>query len=216
MRDKWRAANQWFDTRSKREQWLLSGIVIVVLYQVLMLYLVDHQFARLDSAQAQSSKTQLQVQQVNLEIQQVASQLGADPNARLRKRIDREKQVVKEQRNSVGRATRDLVAPKDMVHLLEKMLSETQLSLSKLTTMGSQPLIHQQSSQATTAQIYRHDFVIELTGAYLPAMQYLQALESLPWRFYWKAVSYTVQEHPEGLMRIELYTLSLSPDWIGV
>lgn len=216
MQDKLAAANQWFDSRSKREQWLISGIVIVALYQFLMLYLVDYQFARMDSATAQFNKTQLEVQQVNLSIQQVASQIQADPNIKLRKRIEREKKVITERRNEIKQVTRELIAPKDMVRLLGQILSEDYLSLSQLTTVGSRPLVVSQSGQATATQVYRHDFIIEFTGPYLSAMRYLQALERLPWRFYWKAVSYEVAEYPSGLMRIELFTLSLSPDWIGV
>ena len=43
-----------------------------------------------------------------------------------------------------------------------------------------------------------------------------QALEALPWRFFWDSVSYEVEDYPRSLVRLRLHTLSLSEDWIGV
>jgi MSHA biogenesis protein MshJ len=50
----------------------------------------------------------------------------------------------------------------------------------------------------------------------MATLRYLQALEKLPWRFFWDSVSYQVMEYPDSVVRLELHTLSLSEDWIGV
>ena len=50
----------------------------------------------------------------------------------------------------------------------------------------------------------------------MATLRYLQALEALPWRFFWDSVDYQVIAYPQSTVRLKLHTLSLSEDWIGV
>ena len=68
----------------------------------------------------------------------------------------------------------------------------------------------------TRAGLHRHGFALEFSGGYLATLNYLQALERLPWRFFWDSVDYEVMQYPRSIVRLKLYTLSLSEDWIGV
>jgi MSHA biogenesis protein MshJ len=47
-------------------------------------------------------------------------------------------------------------------------------------------------------------------------LAYLHALESLEWRFYWRLLELESTAYPRNRVRIELSTLSLDRDWIGV
>ena len=51
---------------------------------------------------------------------------------------------------------------------------------------------------------------------YLDVLAYLHALESLEWRFYWRLLELESTAYPRNRVRIELSTLSLDKDWIGV
>lgn len=208
--------NAWFESRTRREQWLFVGVVLVILYQVFTLFLLDVQFARLDAAKQQFANAGREAQTLSAELTSVMERVGENPNDQLNKRIARETQVLNQRRKQVEILAQDLISPRDMVGVLEQMLNNPRLRIDKVTTLGSKPLGKQASGQAASAQVYRHDFVIEIRGGYLDALAYLELVEGLPQQFFWKSVTYQVDKYPEGVMRIELYTLSLSQDWIGV
>lgn len=61
-----------------------------------------------------------------------------------------------------------------------------------------------------------HPVEIVIEGSYLDVLAYLKALEALEWRFYWKVLDLETQHYPVNRVRIELSTLSMDKDWIGV
>ena len=63
---------------------------------------------------------------------------------------------------------------------------------------------------------YVHPVELIVEGSYLDVLRYLQALEALPWRFYWKALDLQSTGYPVNRVRIELTTLSMDKEWVGV
>jgi MSHA biogenesis protein MshJ len=120
-------------------------------------------------------------------------------------------------RRLVG-ATSGLIAPKEMSHVLEQMLARAQrLTLHGLRTLPPQAVAAPNPQPgAPAAQIYKHGVELELSGDYLDTLYFLQALESLPWRFFWDRIEYAVEEHPRARIKLRLYTLGLEEAWIGV
>jgi MSHA biogenesis protein MshJ len=55
-----------------------------------------------------------------------------------------------------------------------------------------------------------------LEGTYLDCLKYLEAVERLPWQLYWGSLQLETQRHPRTRISIELHTLSLEEEWIGV
>ena len=63
---------------------------------------------------------------------------------------------------------------------------------------------------------YGLDLELELEGPYLAVLAYLEDLEALPWRLYWQVLEIDVDDYPRNRIRIEVATLSLHEEWIGV
>jgi MSHA biogenesis protein MshJ len=63
---------------------------------------------------------------------------------------------------------------------------------------------------------YVHPVELIVEGSYLDVLRYLQALEALPWRFYWKTLDLQSTGYPVNRVRIELTTLSMDKEWVGV
>lgn len=63
---------------------------------------------------------------------------------------------------------------------------------------------------------YVHPVELTIEGGYLDVLAYLQALEALPWRLYWKVIEIETQDYPLNRARIELSTLSMDKEWLGV
>ena len=57
---------------------------------------------------------------------------------------------------------------------------------------------------------------MELQGAYLDILDYLQELEALQWKIFWDDVKMDVQEYPIVRVYIKVHTFSLKDGWLSV
>jgi MSHA biogenesis protein MshJ len=124
--------------------------------------------------------------------------------------------------------TSDLVDPQEMRLVLEELLRrQNGLKLVSATNLPARPLIEGDVEPAgandgvarpksAEPQLYRHALVLTLEGNYLDCLAYLQAVERLPWHLYWSRLEFTSDDYPRNAIVIELRTLSLDKEWIGV
>ena len=59
-----------------------------------------------------------------------------------------------------------------------------------------------------------HSVVLVMQGQYLDVLAYLQALEGLPWQFYWQSLELDATHYPMTQVTVRLGTVSMSHDWI--
>jgi MSHA biogenesis protein MshJ len=124
--------------------------------------------------------------------------------------------------------TSDLVDPKEMRLVLEELLRrQTGLKLVSATNLPAKPLVERDAepiaakddgakTKAKEPQLYRHALVLTLEGSYLDCLAYLTAVERLPWHLYWSRIEFKEDGYPRNAIVLELRTLSLDKEWIGV
>jgi MSHA biogenesis protein MshJ len=100
-----------------------------------------------------------------------------------------------------------LVEPAQAADLLEQVLTRHRgLKITSLRA-SAEPLeaVTGNADQAGKLGRYQLDLVLE--GGYLDLMRYLEALESMPWKFFWQMVDFRVNDYPRAVSRLQLYTL---------
>ena len=128
--------------------------------------------------------------------------------------------------------TSDLVDPREMRLVLEELIRrQSGLRLLAATNLPPQPLFEDKehaggadkaapaSGDATTSsapKLYRHSLVLRVEGSYLDCLGYLQVIEQLPWHLYWARFELKAGDYPTNTYLIEVRTLSLDKEWIGV
>jgi MSHA biogenesis protein MshJ len=125
--------------------------------------------------------------------------------------------------------TTDLVDPVQMRLVLEELLRRqdglelvSAVNLPAVALVGDESSDQDEPAAAVRAQdsdaprLFRHSLVLTLKGNYLDCLHYLEAIERLPWRLYWTRVDFSVDEYPSNDVVLELTTLSLDEEWIGV
>jgi MSHA biogenesis protein MshJ len=92
------------------------------------------------------------------------------------------------------------------------------LRLIRASNLDVKPLIEQDGAggQSGEPMLYRHGLRLELEGTYLDCLEYLGAVERLPWKLYWGALDLRTEDFPTNAISIEIFTLSLDREWIGV
>jgi MSHA biogenesis protein MshJ len=109
------------------------------------------------------------------------------------------------------------VSSKRMIEVLHDMLDrQGRLGLVSIRNLPVTGLIRSADPAAPARPPYVHSIEIVIDGQYADILDYLSALEALPWKFRWTSLDLSTAGYPRNRVRIELSTLSLDSTWLGV
>lgn len=219
MQAKFRILIDKVNALSLRERALVLLACLVVMFQAWDSWIWTPLSQQQDRFLSEESRINEQMLQMQVELKILTAKANLDPDQETKKQISSLQGQLEAVNDQIVQASSSLVSPEEMARLLEQLLtSEKSLQLLDLRTLDAVALIPESEKQAAKRnyQIYRHEFTIEFEGNYLATLRYLEALEKLPWTFFWEGIEYQVDEYPKSRIRLSLYTLSLSEGWIGV
>jgi len=204
-----------FDALSLRERALVAGACLIGMVLLWFAAVLDPATVRQRSLSAELSTLQQSIQLTTQTIQETAD---TDPTLIAQREETRLKAQLADINTQLAAKSAGLIPPERMVQVIHDVLSRqhgvTLVSLhnSPVTTLVPEAADH----AAQSGGPYVHPVEIVVEGTYLDVLAYLQALESLEWRFYWRLLELESTAYPRNRVRIELSTLSLDKDWIGV
>lgn len=203
-----------FNLLSQREKLMATGALLLVLWGSWdQLYFQPAQKQnRALAGEIASMQNQLNTQQ------QIAKQLEDlgrnNPNNETRQQLAHLQQSVNNLKQQLSISDKKFVPSQLMANALADMLKQHgNLKLIKLETL---PVSVFGDSGEQPAWMYRHAMALTLQGDYFSTLNYLKALEALPWRIHWDSIAYQVKDYPLAETRIQVYTLSFEKDWLGV
>ncbi len=127
---------------------------------------------------------------------------------------------LQETEESVRIFTSDLIDPTQMRIVLEELIqAQGGLRLISLSNLDVRPLVEADEDSERSddsPRLYRHGLVLVLEGAFLDCLDYLRSVEALPWQLYWSRLELEADDFPVNRILVELHTLSLEEEWIGV
>jgi MSHA biogenesis protein MshJ len=217
------------DELNLRERAMVFSAVLVVLFLGWYTYLMEPLMKEQQRLLAELSGKRNQQTTLNGQFEQLAARAGTDPEAESRRRIAGLNQQIMALEQDLKAATANLVAPEAMPEILRLVLNRSRgLTLMKLSGLGSTPLVMKTGAADGTAlqrgagangdlgAAFKHGLRIEFRGDFFETLDYLRALEGLQQGFFWDRVTFAVQDYPDSLTTLTLYTLSLNPDWITI
>ena len=203
------------DALSLRERGMVFAtciVILVSLWYALLQQPLDKRAERM-SDEIEDLKTRIEStnQAVELQIAQIAQ-----TDNQIRVRLAQVERRVGELTETLEDYTAQLIEPSEMARVLEGVLErQAKLRLLRIRNLGAEPLESEEESPSQIS-LYKHSLEIEVEGSYLAVLDYLKELEALPWRFYWQVLELETDEYPKNHIRIQVGTLSLTEDWIGV
>ncbi len=223
---------KWYEIRNKTAELSLRERVILLMVGIVLVLFIWAQFFYLqfekDIKKANQEITNLQQQEWSQkeELVNLSTRLSHDPNAALfeeQRKLTEKLDGLKEQ---IEIRLSHLIAPELMADVMRKVLSDYKgLRLVKAKNLPVEPLKLEvngdKGSQKDTpkedaqAVIFSHRFEMVLNGDYFQALSFLMSLEKMD-GFYWTLLKYEVEEYPKAKITLQLSTLSLDEDWIGV
>ncbi|CAD6366782.1 hypothetical protein [Shewanella putrefaciens] len=205
---------QQFEVLSRRER-VLIGIALLALVSIIGFMPLESLWKKQTSISQQlkalEQENQISVQQIELYQQR----LTMDPNQDYQQRL-----VLLQQQNQdidaqLNEQMVDMVPADYMPELLGNLLGQVQgIKLIKFTSIAPVPLLA--VGDEKKLNLYSHGIRMSLEGDYFSVMRFVEAVEAMPDKLYWKRLDYKVAEYPKGMIDIEVYTLSLNKDFISV
>lgn len=223
MKEKWLQLQQQLNGLNQRERALvfitaLVAVVMLLHWLLLAPLLDDRAMARKQLKAVQSDITLLQSQQ---QLLQAELTVGVNRDkVRQQQRLEQELAALNDK---IRQSVVAMIPPELMPEVLETLLTKSEgLTLLSLENKPVVAVLTQlQADEAapapgSTQALYNHGFVLQLSGDYPAIIQYFEELAALPWRFHWDSLHYQVEQYPKATIRLEVHTVSMDEEWIGV
>lgn len=206
-----------------RERLLVAFSVLAAVYMIFELALLgpaQRHYAQL-AADVETQKKQFE----SLKAEEVVltKVLTTDPALMLKKEYEQLSVQLEALDKEIIDLSAGLVSAGQLAAMVQEVLLLTDgLQLERLTTEPPVSIalpgdgVASQDKQAKTVKaaasqlrIYKQYVSLQLKGNYFQILNYLKRLEATRWRFYWEALFYQVSGHPDALVEIRVYSLSL-------
>lgn len=216
MKAYWRQLAARLDARTPRERGLVLLAVLAVIVGVWVQAVLDAQLARAKTLAEEQAAVAQKLTAVQLQADAVRARAEADPNKALRTREAQLRAEIEKLDRELRAKAGDFVAPDQMARALRDLLAaQGGLRLVRLETIAPQAL-QAGADEQTVVPVYRHGLELEFVGDYRSTVKFLEAVEQMPWRFFWDELDYQVERYPTARVRLRIHTLSGREAWIGV
>ena len=175
----------------------------------------DQQLSQIAGIEKQLKNNKELIELMEFQLTTNPNQLSMEKRNRLSEENELKNQELKNQSST-------LLGPAEMTLLLEEVLKSSKaLTLLEVNSIAPQVLIDLGNSKEKTEnllpqiKVYSHGVQLTLSGGYFDLLEYLQKLEALPQRFFWRRFDYQVDQYPKARVKIEIYTLSTEKEFIG-
>lgn len=233
------------DALSVKERVLIASSLLLSVALGWQSLLIDPLVARKQALLAEVAGANDALQKLETLSRDLMVAAQVDPDAPSRQRLATRERELEALRARVAAKVGDVVPPAQMAKVLETVLGRFRdLEFVGLEGLGAEPLVRNETEEAARAPArargtqsasrdtktdtplvaapegrataYRHGIRIRFAGSYLATVNYLRALEALPWGFFWDRVELETQDFPRVEGSIVVYTVSLDRGWIGV
>lgn len=222
--------NKWYDLKEKTAALSLRERSILLVVGIVVICFIWAQFFYL-GFEKELKKTKQEITQLQQdgwaqtdELASLMTRLSHDPNAALFSEQSRLQEKLETLKDQIEIRLSHLIAPEKMADVMRKVLSDYQgLRLISAKNLPVEPLLlalnenslEQKNQEENQAVLFSHRFEMVLNGDYFQTISFLKKLEEMN-GFYWTRLKYEVDAYPNANITLQLSTLSLDEDWIGV
>ena len=243
MKQAWQKIAARIDALGLRERVLVFAMAVVVVVALINALFLDPQFSKAAALSKQIAQDQSQITGIQADIREKMLAYNSNPDAAKQEKLQQLKQKSAQMRATLQDMQKGVISPDKMAALLEDILRQNgRLRLLSLRTIAPTGLNEINSVANVTDRagtdknpqhaaaegnpksdksaggnvVYKHGFEIVIAGDYRDMVEYMTALESLPWQLFWGKAQLTADESSRLSLTLTLYTLSLDKNWLNI
>lgn len=131
----------------------------------------------------------------------------------LKKNIKVKEELLNNKENTlVSNSTELLSSHQTSKVLYDLLINNNKLNLLQLKNTPPKEVLLPKSN----LKVFEHGVMIKFSGDYFSTMNYLQAIEKLPWKIFWDKLEYKVTQYPTAEITLYIHTVSIEDNWIHV
>lgn len=219
------------DERMLRERVLIFFSAIAVIYLLWSVAIQSSISKKIALANTSIIALANQKTTTQTEIAAATQMLLSDPNVIKKEQIAQLQNDISSVETQLHAASESLIRAEQLSEALQQVLQKTaSLHLVEVKTLPAKEFQLTQSLDEIAAEtvskelktntiptgVYQHSVVLKVSGSYFQILDFLMALEQLPWRFYWQSLDYKVMQYPTAEIILQVYTLSSEEGLFGV
>jgi len=235
MKEKWQQLKTRFESFAVRERCLMVGAIAAVIYLLWDFVLLQPMAEKMEILTARERVVKQALQTGEAELAVLSAIAQKDPDIELKRNLQELQEKLRQLDGQLDTLSAGLVAAQKLPQVLHYVLHESsavrdagglsivsmatrppeEIVLSKEKEVASTPQVQTETEAAAaapavleTVKIYKHGVNLKLTGDFVSAVRYLQALEQGEWRFYWESLKYQVSRYPQAEIQLTVFTLS--------
>jgi MSHA biogenesis protein MshJ len=240
MKQLWLRYSGWINALALRERAMVFIALVVVVVASFDALVLEPQFARGNELSQQMEHDQAQSIQMRAQIEALVAAYAHDPDVQKRKQVEALLQKTNQMRRQLQDVQKGLVAPDKMATMLQDILRQNgKLHLVALHTLPVADLLDSEKKDddksgtanvqkktdakadaknmsAGSNLVYKHGVEMAIEGNYLDLLDYMQALEAMPWQLFWSRAKLDADDSGKLTLTLTLYTLSLDKDWLTI
>ncbi len=209
MKVSWTDIEEAVNHMQVRERRLLciTVVAVTVFLQVLMLWQPIYESGHKTYQENSAIKNQIKAAKDTIVL--LKERVKVDVNAHQKNQVSNLKQRLSDQQSQIESLTSALITPKNMGQVFTGLLQETTLSIEKISNVDATP-VKIAGQKEETNLLFQHGLSLELKGQYMNALKYLVSLEEHDWQLYWDELQFSSEHYPQGVLKIDVHTLSTS------
>jgi MSHA biogenesis protein MshJ len=221
----WKTISAALEARKVEERAVLLAAGLAVLAYAWLVLVQDVLSAnQLDVSRRITITSSQIIEQTNRQAE-IEGSFTSDPNALALQRQRELRAAATEVDARLGRLYGALISPREMSLALTSILQrETSLRLVSLENLAPEALVTTSildaaataGAAAGNVQVFRHGLRITLSGSFLETIKFLRSVEQLDSNFFWEDLSFSITNHPDADITLNIYTLGTERGWIGV
>lgn len=226
MKQFWQTLSVKLSTLSQRERVLVFLGVIISSFLLLQSLLLNPTLDHMHQLQNEINIDQTTIINLKQQLADYKSQKIIDPDALSKDTISRLQYSLQEKNKQLHVIQTTLVDPNRMPDLLRGLLRKNgNLKLIELKTLTVSGLLENktasvveksQSTNNVDLPIFKHGVEITVEGRYLDLLDYVSALEQLPWHILWSKANLDANNSLHNQLKLTVYTLSLDKAWLSI
>ena len=229
MKAQWLKLAARYDALKLRERWLVAAAILGGIVLIAYSLVIDPALKRAQMAERSTQEQSAQLSNVQIQLRTLRSPEN-NPDIAAQAELVALKAKLSELAGRLEAMESALVPPQRMPVLLEDMIGrKSGLRLLSLKTLPVAPLLEKKagsevkdavpasdSRASASAGLYKHGVEIKLEGSYQELAAYLERLEKSGQKLLWSSVSISAEKHPQIVLTLTVYTLSLDRAWLIV
>lgn len=207
-----------FDGLQLRERLLTGGLALLIVFVAAdVLFLSPIRQSELN-AQKQVEQLQMDLRQLETMLEEVSAGLNEGEELVAARRLSALKAELGSADEKLLEFQDRLIDPADMASVLQGLMQGYPgLVTESATNLPPRPIPEEQDPAASeTERLYQHTLELAVRGRYLDFLQYLRAIEALPWYLNFTALEIETEEFPENRIVLRVQSMSLSEEYLGV